>query len=406
MQIIHYPRKMTRRPGGRVTLRSVLSIIRRELMIFAHRPLFLFTMLVAPILCLVFFTSLMSDGLPTKLPAGMVDEDNTSISRTVTRTLDAMQETDIVARYPDFSSAREAVQRGEIYGFFYIPRGLTEDAISNRQPKLSFYTNDCYFVPGTLLMKDLRYACELSGLALTRENLYAHGLTEQQAMGILQPIVVDTHPVGNPHLDYGVYLNNILLPGILILLVMLSTTYTIGLEWKRGTQRELYALSGHSSTVALVGKLLPQTLLFSLLFVLMDVCFYCFLQYPCRGGLGAMLLLGMVTTLASQAFGVFLFGVFIGQMRLTMCLCSLWGILSFSLAGFTYPVPAMDGVLQGLSWLFPLRHYYLIYVNQALDGFPIAYVWPSVVALLVFLLLPFSVLGRYRAAFLKYRYVP
>lgn len=381
-------------------------IFRRELLIFAHRPMFLFTMIVAPVICIVFFTTLMTDGLPTKLPAGLVDEDDTHVTRIVGRILGSMEETELVARYPDFASARQAMQKGEIYGFFHIPRGLTEEAISNRQPKLSFYTNDTYFVPGTLLMKDLRYACELSGLALTRENLYARGMTERQAMGIIQPIVIETHPLNNPFLDYSVYLNNILLPGILILLIMLSTTYTIGLEWKRNTQKELYAMSGNSSTVALLGKLLPQTILFTIIFVFYDVYFYKFLLFPCNSGILPMTLLGIVTVLAAQAFGVFLFGVFIGQMRLSMCLCSLWGILSFSLSGFTFPVPAMDGFLQVLSWLFPLRHYYLIYVNQALDGYPIAYVWPSVVALFTFMLLPCTVLWRYRAAFLKYKYIP
>ncbi len=382
----------------------LITIFRRELRIFAHRPLFLFTMIVAPVLCIIFFTTLMADGLPTKLPAGLVDEDDTHITRIITRILGSMEETDLAVRYPSFTEARHAMQRGEIYGFFYIPQGLTEDAIANRQPRLSFYTNETYFVPGTLLMKDLRYACELAGLALTRETLYGKGLTEEQAMGILQPIVIETHPLNNPYLDYSVYLNNIILPGILILLVMLSTTYTIGLEWKRNTQRELYSMSGYSSTVALVGKLLPQTFLFSLIFVFYDVYFYKFLMFPCNSGIWAMMLLGIVTVMAAQAFGVFLFGAFIGQMRLSMCLCSLWGILSFSLAGFTYPVPAMDGLLQRLSWLFPLRHYYLIYVNQALDGYSILYVWRSAVALLAFLLLPCTVLWRYRAAFLKYEY--
>ena len=385
--------------------KRLAAIIKRELKMFAHRPLFLFTMIVAPVLCAIFFTTLMGDGLPTKLPAGMVDEDNTHITRIVGRIIGSMEETDIVARYPNFSEAREAVQRGEIYGFFYIPRGLTEEAIAQRQPKLSFYTNDAYFVPGTLLMKDLRYASELAGLALTRENLYARGATERQAMGIIQPIVIETHPLNNAYLDYSVYLSNILWPGIMILLVMLSTTYTIGLEWKRGTQKKLYDMSGCSSTVALVGKLLPQTVLFSLMFVFCNVLFYRYLQFPCNSGIVPMMLLGIITVLASQAFGVFLFGAFIGQMRLSMCLCSLWGILSFSLAGFTYPVTAMDGMLQKMSWLFPLRHYYLIYVNQALDGYRVAYVWQSVVALLLFLLLPCLVLWRYRAAFLKYKYV-
>ena len=36
-------------------------------------------------------------------------------------------------------------------------------------------------------MKNLRYASELAGLALTRENLYGHGLTEKQPMGIIHP---------------------------------------------------------------------------------------------------------------------------------------------------------------------------------------------------------------------------
>lgn len=380
--------------------------MKRELCLFAHRPLFLFTMIVAPVICLIFFTTLMSEGLPTKLPAGWVDDDDTHITHIVGRILGSMEETELTQRYTSISEARKAMQRGEIYAFFYIPKGLTEKAISNRQPKISFYTNETYFVPGTLLMKDLRYACELAGLALTRENLYGHGLTERQAMGILQPIVIETHPLNNPYLNYSVYLNNIILPGILILLIMLSTTYTIGLEWKQSTQRELYQMSGYSSTVALLGKLLPQSLLFSLIFTLYDVCFYKFLGFPCNSGIVPMIVLGVVTVLAAQSFGIFLFGAFIGQMRLSMCLCSLWGILSFSLAGFTYPVPAMDGVLQKLSWLFPLRHYYLIYVNQALDGYSILYVWPSVVALLLFLLLPFTVLWRYRAAFLKYKYKP
>lgn len=388
----------------RRVIERIWAIGRRELRIFSHRPLFLFTMIVAPVVCIIFFTSLMDAGLPTKLPAGWVDEDDTHVTRIVGRILGSMEETELTRRYASFTEAREAVQRGEIYGFFYIPRGLTEEAIANRQPRLSFYTNETYFVPGTLLMKDMRYVGELSGLALTRENLYGRGMTEERAMGVLQGIVIETHPLNNPYLNYSVYLNNIILPGILILLVMLATTYTIGLEWKQDTHKQLYAMSGSSPTVALVGKLLPQMLLFSLIVVFYDVWFYRYMMFPCNCPMGNMIVLGVVTVVAAQAFGVFLFGVFIGHMRLTMCLCSLWGILSFSLAGFTFPVPAMHESLQVLSWAFPLRHYYLIYVNQALDGYSVLYVWRSVVALLVFLLLPLTVLRRYRAAFLKYKY--
>ncbi|HRF69248.1 MAG TPA: ABC transporter permease [Muribaculum sp.] len=392
--------------NNKSTYRRILAISRRELGIYSRRPLFLFCLLVAPVLCVVLFVTLMDDGLPTKLPTGIVDEDNTQISRVITRTIDALEETDIKYSYPDFTEARKAMQRGEIYAFFYIPRGTTEKAISNRQPQISFYTNDAYLLAGSLLMKDLKTASESTGMAITRENLYAHGLTETQAMGIIQPIVIESHPLNNPELDYSVYLNNVLLPGILILLITLATTYTIGLEWKQGTQKRLFAMAGNSSWIALIGKLLPQTLLFSLVFIFYDVYFYQFLRFPCNSGIFPMIMLGILTVLASQGFGVFLFGVFSGQMRLSMCICSLWGILSFSLAGFTYPVTSMAKWLEFFSWIFPLRQYYLIYVNQALNGYPASYVWTSVLTLVVFALLPVLVIRRYRTAFLKYKYKP
>lgn len=385
-------------------LKRIHAIALRELKGYSRRPLFLFCMVIAPVLCAVFFVTLMDSGLPVKLPAGIVDEDNTSISRTIVRTIDALEETDFTVAYPTFADARKAMQRGEIYSFFYIPKGTTQKALSQRQPKISFYTNEAFFVPGSLLMKDFRTASELSGLALTRETLYAKGATEKQAMEIIQPIVIETHPINNPTLDYSVYLNNILVPGILILLIMLSTSYTIGMEWKHTTQKQLYAMSGNSPALALLGKLIPQTILFTLIFVFYDVYFYRIAGYPCNTPIWHMMLLGFLTVLASQAFGVFFFGIFLGQMRTAMCLCSLWGILSFSLAGFTYPTTAMDPVLQYLAWLFPLRHYYLIYVNQALNGYPVSYVLPSVMALLCFIILPVTVLPRYRAAFLKYKY--
>ena len=66
----------------------------------------------------------------------------------------------------------------------------------------------------------------------------------------------------------------------------------------------------------------------------------------------------------------------------------------------------MDKPFQWLSNIFPLHHYFLIYVNQALNGYPIAYVWTSVVALVAILLLPQLFYYRLRNAFLYKEYIP
>ena len=372
----------------------------------AHRPVFLFVMILTPVLCVVFFTSLMAEGLPTDMPAAVVDEDITPTTRKIVRVLDAMEMADVSRKYYTFSAAHEAMRQGEIYAFFYIPRGTTAEAISSRQPRVSFYTNDAYLVPGNLLMKDLKMTGELIPLALTREKLRAKGLPETEMMAWLQPIQIEPHPIGNPTLDYNVYLSNMVVPGILILLILLTTVYTIGYEWKKQTQKEWYALAGKSVSVALGAKLIPQTFIYTVQWWLMDYWFFVHCGFPCQCGIGTMMLIGLLTVLASQGFGVLLFGIQAGMMRVAMCICSLWGILSFSLAGFTYPVTDMHPMLQALSVWFPLRHYYLIYVNQALDGFPIRYVWPSVCWLVAFCVSPLLVHYRYRKAILKFEYIP
>ncbi len=378
----------------------------RELAFFSRRPMMLVVMFFAPVLLLLFFISLMGAGLPTDLPAGIVDEDDTSTTRTLVRTLDAMENTDLRYRYSTFSEAREAMQRGEIYAFFHIPRGTTERALGQRQPKIGFYTNESYLIAGSLLMRDMRTASEMIGMGVSRQTFVAKGMGDNAAMAAVRPIAIEAHPIGNAVLDYSVYLSNIIVPGCIMLLVMIFTPYTIGLEWKRNDQRKAYNLAGRSTTLFLVGKLIPQTLLFSLMMLLCDVVFYKYLHFPCRGGLWMMWGIGVLCILAAQAFGVFVYGLLQGNMRFSMCVCSLWGIVSFSISGLSFPTMAMSPLLQAAAWLFPLRHYYLLYVNQALHGYPILYAWPSIVALLCFLLLPLLTLPLYRYAFRHAKYKP
>jgi ABC-2 type transport system permease protein len=389
----------------RMVRNRFVYIRRRELRMYSRRPVFLFCMIIAPLLCIFFFTTLMWKGLPTRLPAAVVDEDNTHVTRIVTRLLDAFEETDVKYVYHNFHDARKAMQEGKIYAFFYLPKGLTADCESQRQPTISFYTNDTYYVPANLLFKDMKTASALAGLALTRSSLWGKGVREDRIMGLLQPIAIETHPLKNAFLDYSAYLNNMLVPGIIMLLIMLTTTYTLGLEWKENHQIRLYIISGKSPAVVFAGKLLAQTVIYTIILCFMDVWFYRFCGFPCNSGILFMFGLSLLTVLACQGFGVFLFGLMAGEMRLAMCICSLWGILSFSITGFTFPVTAMSPYLRFLSYWFPLRHYYLIYVNSTLNGFPIHYVWPCVAALIGFVLLPILVLPRYHTAFKKFKYI-
>ncbi len=385
-------------------IKDIWFIARRELTAFGRRPIFLVIMFVAPLGFLWMFTSLMNAGLPTKLPAALVDEDDTHVTRQLTRILGTMEETNFVIRTKSFTQAREAMQRGQVYAIFRIPKGTTEAALTQRQPVISFYTNDTYFVAASLLMKDMRKMSEMAGLAMTRATMRAQGFRDDQIMGTIQPVVVESHPLGNSYLNYSVVLTNLIVPGLLMLVIMLTTSYSMGIEWKRGSQKELFEMGKGRVAVVVLGKLLPQTMLHTILFWLIDLIFYSYLQFPCHCGIPRMMLWGFLAVLASQGFGLLMFEAFPGQMRMAMSACSLLGVMQFSLAGFSFPVSAMDLPFQWLSNIFPLHHYFLIYVNQCLNGYSISYTWPNVVALVAIYLLPQIFSFRLRDAFLYKEY--
>lgn len=381
------------------------GILSREWKRIAAHPIYLFCMVLAPLFCYYFFTSLMRQGLPESLPMGLVDEDHTTTTRNLARNLDAFQMSDITHEYPNVTEARRAVQKGDIYGFYLIPHGTTKQAQLQRVPMVSFYTNYSYLVAGSLLYRDMRMMSELASGAASRTVLYAKGATEGQAMAYLQPIVIDMHAVGNPWLNYNIYLSNIIIPGMLGIFIFMVTVYSLGSELKFDTADELMASSNDSIIVALTTKLLPHTIVFLLMGTLYILLLYGYLHFPCNCGIPRMWCVMALFVLACQGLGVFMFTM-LPTLRMGLSFASLWGVISFSISGMSFPVMAMHPILQGLSYLFPLRHYYLLYVNSALDGYILANAWPFVLGMIGFMVLPIPFLGRLKKEMKTYAYEP
>ena len=101
------------------------GILSREWKRIAAHPIYLFCMVLAPLFCYYFFTSLMRQGLPESLPMGLVDEDHTTTTRNLARNLDAFQMSDITHEYPNVTEARRAVQKGFSYLSLLLAYGIS-----------------------------------------------------------------------------------------------------------------------------------------------------------------------------------------------------------------------------------------------------------------------------------------
>ena len=377
----------------------------RELLILRQNHIYRFCMVLFPVLVIIFFTTMLDDGLPTSMPVGIVDLDNTSTTRALERKLDGFQMSKVVAHYPSVAEARQAIQRNEIYGFLYIPKGTTSKLLASRQPKISYYYTYTTMVAGSMIMKDMKTISSLGSAALGQATMRAKGLTDKQIQTLLQPITIDLHQIANPWSSYNVYLTTVMVPGILMIFIFLISAYSLGTELKFASSKNWLAMADNNVTIALVGKFLPQTLIWLAIVFGYQLYVFFYLGFPHQGSPWMLVLLGLMHVMAAQGFGIFAFGL-MPSLRMSMSISSLWAVLSISMAGSAFPAMGMDGALQSLSWLFPLRHYFMLYQACIFNGFPLVEVWFHFAALLGFILLPWMVASKIKNAMLTYVYIP
>ena len=384
---------------------GLIETSKREILRLLSRKIYLWAMLIIPIGCACFFLSLMHNGLPIKVPVAVVDLDNSTLSRQITTNLNSSQDVEIRHYLNSYHEAIDQINAGNIFGFILIPNNLEQESFNGHAPTLTYYSNMTYYIPGTLSFKGFKTIAISTTSTLVKEQLTSLGLNNNQANSLLQPLAIQEHLIGNPWINYSVYLCNSFIPAIIALMVMLVTSFSICEEIKQRSSIKWINDANNSIHYALLGKLLPHTLIFSIVGIFILLLFYGFNHFPIKNSflimIGAMIML----IISCQAFALIICCI-LPNLRLALSVVSLLGILSFSITGFSFPLEDMYGSIAIFSHIIPVRYYFLIYIDQALNGISLYYSQWYFIALCIFPLIPLSLLWRLKRACLNPVYVP
>ena len=361
----------------------MIRVIKRELRRIWLQPRYVIILTLGIGFAFLFFATMMREGQPEKLPVAVVDMDGSYLSRRICHELEATLGVSVTAVYDNHTEARRAMQRGEIFAFYEIPAGTYNELLQFHAPHFGLYTNTAYLLAGSLSYRQLATLGMLAAGAVQREVLRKKGYDEEQIMGLIQPVEFDTHPIGNPWANYRIYLMTTIIPAIIAFIVLLHTVYLIGREWQERTVRSWMRKTGGNTVSALAGKLLPYTFHYSLLALVANLVMFGPMHFPMAGSWPLLMLFTVLLIAAAQCAGVFIAGC-VGDPAMSMGVTAVYGALSFSLSGFSFPVEAMPRVLEGISWLYPIRHYYLAYRDIAVFGNGLEHAWPHLCALVAF----------------------
>ena len=396
---------------------SIFDSVHREWRRMTSRRIYLGAAVVLPLFLLFFMVTIFGDGQMRHLPIGIVDGDNTSTSRDVVRKISAVSTFDVVAHYADDAEARAAVSRRKVYGYLSIPPRFEEAMIHGAEATLCYYYHYALLAVGGEVMSGFETSLIPVRMAPIVGEAIMLGATEENIETFLLPMTSDDHALYNPSLDYAEYLAVPIFYIMFQILILLVTLYAVGSERKQdapcassssktptaNNQWSTACSSASSFFTAIVGKLLPYTLIFCLEAMLANMVFFHWEHIPFAGDMGLFAVTTMLFIIATQAVAVILYTLF-PMLSLVISVVSMVGSLGATLSGLTFPLSAMSPVVQYAAMLFPVRHFTeamqcMVYFD---GGFSAC--WPQLAILCTFPLVAVALLPRLRKILLTHPY--
>lgn len=348
----------------------------REFSLLLHRPVLLGLVVLLPVLMIALLTSIFRAGIPTGMAVAVVDLDRSDLSRSLTRMLDAAPEVRVTHQVLSLSEARALIVSGAVRGAVWLPAHLERDITRGERPEIVTFYDNQHMSAGSLVARGARGAIDTALAGLRVSIREGQGEAPMQAQVAVQPIPLQAHALFNPAFDYVHFLLAALVPTILQIIAAAGTAYAISLDF--GPGRNPYDLVRRAGGLlpAMVGKILPYTVVFLLILGLSDVALYGWLDVPLRGSLPLMAAGAVLFVLASQLIGALAF-VLTRNMGTAASIIAVITAPAFGFMGLGFPREAMAPFAQVWGALIPGTWYVQLRIDQSLRATPVEIsVWP------------------------------
>jgi len=363
--------------------RGVTAVLARERQrLLADRFYWLF-MILLPLLSFAVLWAIFQQQVPRELPVLVCDEDHSSLSRQMKRMIDASPSMRIIPGNADFAEGQRLVMERRAYALIRIPAGTQRDVDRGMTARIDCSYNAQFILPGSLITRDLSQVLTSLATGIDVRRRQGQGEPAAAAMAHAEPIRIDRHILFNPHLNYITFLLTTLLPTMLQIFILLTTVQALGSELKERTVEAWLESAGLSPWRAVLGKLIPQTVVYLLMGLFMILFLFRCLDVPVRGSLGMIVAGTFLFILAVQAVGIFLVAAF-ANLRMATSAASFYSGPAFAFTGVTFPSMAMPFLGRLWGEILPLTHYLRLLVGQAIRGVSVQVSIPDCFALLLF----------------------
>ena len=346
-----------------------------------RRPLLAVLILVLPLVLMGILTAVFSAGLATRLPIAVLDLDGSELSRSIIRTVNATPDAAVSLHVAELSEGRRLIVSRKIRGLLMLPRNLERDVFAGRRSEVVFFYNSQTFTVGNLVLRGINAAVPAVAGGIRVSLRTEEGMPVEEAKAAITPIPVQTHALFNSALNYVHFLLAALLPTVLQTVVVTTMAYAVGIDAEtRHRFAVLRRLGGGRLLPAMLGKILPYTILFLAMLGISDLVLFGYLELPLRGERAVLVLAGTLFVLACQLIGALL-ALLLRPVATAVSIATLLTAPAFGFMGIGFPRLAMNDFAYGWGALLPGTWYLMARIDQTIRGTPIELSWKPVLVL-------------------------
>lgn len=366
----------------------------REWRLLWRSPVLLTLTIIYPLILMLMLMLVFQAGVPQQLPVAVLDQDNSDLSRHLLHAVAATPEVAITDSVHDLRQGRVLIQAGAVHGLLYLPQHLERDLLAGQRPEVVFFYDNQWMSAGGIVARGVMQAVTEVTAEMRVASRMAQGESMAHAAMGVQPVQVQASPLFNPALNYVHFLLAALLPAVLQIFIASTTAYALGLDVQtRYRLRVMRRLAG-GVWPAMVGKLLPYSVVFLLVLAVADGILFGVMGVPLRGSLMVLLVAAVGFVLASQLIGA-LVVLLVRNISTALSLVAVLMAPAFGFMGIGFPREGMNLFAQLWGYLIPGTWFMQIRVDQTVRGTPWEVTaWPILGLLVMVTLLAWMVILR------------
>ncbi|MCB0742283.1 MAG: ABC transporter permease [Ignavibacteriae bacterium] len=356
-------------------MKTILHIIKKEFLQFKRDPKMFGIVLIAPIVQLLFL------GYAATLDVNNVhilfmDQDKTETSRNFIERFESSGFFSIDYYADSYDELTTQINKANVLVAFVIPKDFSQNINRNETVKLQAIFDGSDGNTASIAAGYIGKIISEYSIDIVMDYRNKRGIKVQP----VGQISAEIRTWYNPYLKTRYFMVPAIVALLLSIITILLTSLAIVKEKEIGTLEQII-VTPIKSYQLIIGKLVPFLILGLISVVLVITMMGVIFSIPVRGSITFLFVASFFYILSTLGLGLFVSTISKTQQQAMMIAIFAIMMPMIYLSGFAFPIENMPQILQGVSYLIPLRYFITIIRGVVLKGIGIVDLWQELTVL-------------------------